>query len=147
MKVEWLRTVHVQFLFKSELLCYAKNVDSASFVSFRNNINVKLNLKMRVMRNKKKTLIISLVLLACFASSACAVSKGMKKVDGLDMKNTSLVITDGISKLETEVINNTGSDYELKEFTIIMKDSEDKIIIELTTASYRGSKGSVVGSE
>ena len=35
---------------------------------------------MRVMRNKKKTLIISLVLLACFASSACAVSKGMKKV-------------------------------------------------------------------
>ena len=80
MKVEWLRTVHVQFLFKSELLCYAKNVDSASFVSFRNNINVKLNLKMRVMRNKKKTLIISLVLLACFASSACAVSKGMKKV-------------------------------------------------------------------
>ena len=48
MKVEWLRTVHVQFLFKSELLCYAKNVDSASFVSFRNNINVKLNLKMRV---------------------------------------------------------------------------------------------------
>lgn len=54
-----------------------------------------------------------------------------QKVDGLDMKNTSLVITDGISKLETEVINNTGSDYELKEFTIIIKDSEDKTIIEL----------------
>ena len=53
MKVEWLRTVHVQFLFKSELLCYAKNVDSASFVSFRNNINVKLNLKMRVMKTRK----------------------------------------------------------------------------------------------
>ena len=35
---------------------------------------------MRVMGNKKKTLIISLVLLVCFASSACAVSKGMKKV-------------------------------------------------------------------
>ena len=32
------------------------------------------------MGNKKKTLIISLVLLVCFASSACAVSKGMKKV-------------------------------------------------------------------
>lgn len=32
------------------------------------------------MRNKKKTLIISLVLLVCFTSSACAVSKGMKKV-------------------------------------------------------------------
>ena len=69
MKVEWLRTVHVQFLFKSELLCYAKNVDSASFVSFRNNINVKLNLKMRVMRNKKKTLIPQHYNLTLFISS------------------------------------------------------------------------------
>ena len=35
---------------------------------------------MKVMRNKKRTLIISLVLSVCFTSSACAVSKGMKKV-------------------------------------------------------------------
>lgn len=57
--------------------------------------------------------------------------KGVTKdqiVDGLKLENTSLIITNGISTLETTVINNTGKDYELKEFTITIKDKDDKVI-------------------
>ena len=51
-----------------------------------------------------------------------------QEVDGLKMTNTSLTITNGISTLVTEVSNNTGSDYQLEEFTIIIKDKNDNVL-------------------
>ena len=51
-----------------------------------------------------------------------------QEVDGLKMTNTSLTITNGISTLVTEVSNNTGSDYQLEEFTIIIKDKDDNVL-------------------
>ena len=51
-----------------------------------------------------------------------------QEVDGLKMTNTSLTITNGISTLVTEVSNNTGSDYQLEEFTIIIKDKTDNVL-------------------
>ena len=48
--------------------------------------------------------------------------------EGLTMTNTSLVTTDGISKLVTEVTNNTGADYYLQEFEITVKDAEGNVL-------------------
>ncbi len=54
-----------------------------------------------------------------------------QEIDGLKLTNTSLIYENGISKLETTVENNTGSDYNLVEFSIIVKDENDKEIIVL----------------
>ena len=54
-----------------------------------------------------------------------------QEVDGLKLTNTSLTKTDGIWTLVTEVSNNTGSDYELNEFTILIKDSEGNVLVTL----------------
>jgi hypothetical protein len=54
-----------------------------------------------------------------------------QEVDGIKLTNTSLVITDGVSKLTTQVTNDTDSDYELDEYTIIIKDKDDKEIIRI----------------
>lgn len=51
--------------------------------------------------------------------------------DGLQMTNTSLVTTDGISTLVTEVANNTGADYYLNEFTITVKAEDGSVIATL----------------
>lgn len=51
--------------------------------------------------------------------------------DGLQMTNTSLVTTDGISSLVTEVTNNTGSDYYLNEFTITVKNADGTVVATL----------------
>lgn len=48
--------------------------------------------------------------------------------EGLTMTNTSLVTTNGISKLVTEVTNNTGADYYLQEFVITVKDAEGNVL-------------------
>lgn len=53
-----------------------------------------------------------------------------QEFEGLTMTNTSLVVTDGISSLVTEVSNNTGADYYLNEFKIIVKDADGN---EMTT--------------
>ena len=45
-----------------------------------------------------------------------------QEVDGIKMTNTSLVTTNGISKLVTNVTNNSESDYKLEEYIIIIKD-------------------------
>lgn len=54
-----------------------------------------------------------------------------KKVDGIDIKNTSLVVEKGISTLTADVINNTDNDYKLDEYVIVIKDSKEKIIIQI----------------
>ena len=51
-----------------------------------------------------------------------------QEVDGLKLTNTSLTSVNGIWTLVTEVSNNTGSDYNLDEFTIILKDAEGNVV-------------------
>jgi len=51
--------------------------------------------------------------------------------EGLQMTNTSLVTVDGNSKLVTVVTNNTGADYYLDEFKIIVKDENGEVITTL----------------
>jgi hypothetical protein len=60
-----------------------------------------------------------------------------QEVDGITLTNTSLIVTDGISKLVTEATNTTDSDYELDEFTIIVKDADGNVIT--TIPGYVGS--------
>ena len=60
-----------------------------------------------------------------------------QEFEGLQMTNTSLIVEGGISKLVTEVSNNTGSDYYLDKFIIIAKDKDGKVITTLT--GYVGS--------
>lgn len=52
-------------------------------------------------------------------------------VGELELTNTSLVTTNGISKISTLVSNNTSSDYELNEFTIIIKDANGEEIVRI----------------
>ena len=60
-----------------------------------------------------------------------------QNIDGIEITNTSLVYEDGISYLNATVTNNTGSDYELNEYRINVKDSEGNIIV--TMPGYVGS--------
>ncbi len=53
-------------------------------------------------------------------------------VDGLNLTNTSLTLTNGVWKLVTQVTNNTGSDYNLDKFEIIIKDIQGQEIKRLT---------------
>ena len=60
-----------------------------------------------------------------------------QNIDGLEITNTSLVYENGLSYFSATVTNNTGSDYELNEYRINVKDSEGNIII--TIPGYVGS--------
>ena len=60
-----------------------------------------------------------------------------QNIDGIEITNTSLVYEGGISYLNATVTNNTGSDYELNEYRINVKDSDDNIIV--TMPGYVGS--------
>jgi len=51
--------------------------------------------------------------------------------EGLTMTNTSLVVTNGMSNLVTEVTNNTGADYHLVEFVITVRDASGAVITTL----------------
>ena len=50
-----------------------------------------------------------------------------QNIDGIEITNTSLVYEDGISHLKATVTNNTGSDYELSEYKINVKDNDGNI--------------------
>ena len=60
-----------------------------------------------------------------------------QNIEGITITNTSLVHEDGISYLKATVTNNTGSDYELNEYRINVKDSDGNIIV--TMPGYVGS--------
>ena len=60
-----------------------------------------------------------------------------QNIEGITITNTSLVHEDGISYLKATVTNNTGSDYELNEYKINVKDSDGNIIV--TMPGYIGS--------
>ena len=60
-----------------------------------------------------------------------------QNIDGIEITNTSLVYEDGISYLKATVTNNTGSDYELSEYKINVKDNDGNIIV--TMPGYVGS--------
>ena len=60
-----------------------------------------------------------------------------QNIDGIEITNTSLVYEDGISYLKATVTNNTGSDYELNEYKINVKDSDGNI--RVTMPGYVGS--------
>ena len=60
-----------------------------------------------------------------------------QNIEGITITNTSLVYEDGISYLKATVTNNTGSDYELNEYKINVKDSDGNIIV--TMPGYIGS--------
>ena len=55
-----------------------------------------------------------------------------REVDGLKLTNTSLTCIEKHWTLVTKVTNNTGSDYELNEFKIIIKDKDGNIITTLS---------------
>ena len=54
-----------------------------------------------------------------------------QEVDGIKMTNTSLVTTNGITKLTTNVTNESETDYTLEEYIIIIKDKEGNEIIRI----------------
>ena len=58
-------------------------------------------------------------------------------VDGIEMKDTSMITENGVTTFQTTVVNNTGSDYRLNEYSIIVKDQEGNII--KTIPGYIGS--------
>ena len=60
-----------------------------------------------------------------------------QNIEGIEITNTSLVYEDGISYLKATVTNNTGSDYELNEYRINVKDNDGNIIV--TMPGYVGS--------
>ena len=60
-----------------------------------------------------------------------------QNIEGITITNTSLVYEDGISYLKATVTNNTGSDYELNEYKINVKDIDGNIIV--TMPGYVGS--------
>ena len=60
-----------------------------------------------------------------------------QNIDGIEITNTSLVYENGISYLKATVTNNTGSDYELNEYKINVKDNDGNIIV--TMPGYVGS--------
>ena len=60
-----------------------------------------------------------------------------QNIEGITITNTSLVYEDGISYLKATVTNNTGSDYELNEYKINVKESDGNIIV--TMPGYVGS--------
>lgn len=58
-------------------------------------------------------------------------------VDGIKMTNTSLTTINGVSTLITKVTNDTTTDYELKEYKIIIKDEKGNVIA--TIPGYVGT--------
>lgn len=60
-----------------------------------------------------------------------------QNIDGIEITNTSLVYEDGISYLKATVINHTGTDYELSEYRINVKDSNGNVIV--TIPGYIGN--------
>lgn len=54
-----------------------------------------------------------------------------KIVDGLKIADTTLTVKDNVSRLVTNVYNNTSSDYILNEYKISVYDKDDNIIITL----------------
>lgn len=52
-----------------------------------------------------------------------------QNVDGIEFTNTSLIITNGVSRLTATVTNKTGSDYNLNEYDITIYDKDGNIII------------------
>ena len=60
-----------------------------------------------------------------------------QEVEGIEMTNASMITEDGLTTFQTKVTNNTGSDYTLNEYNIIVKDKEGNII--KTIPGYVGS--------
>lgn len=60
-----------------------------------------------------------------------------QNIDGIEITNTSLVYEDGISYLNATVTNHTGTDYELSEYRISVKDSNGNVIV--TIPGYIGN--------
>ena len=54
-----------------------------------------------------------------------------QEIDGIKMTNTSLVTTNGISKLVTNVTNSSNKDYKLDEYIIIIKDKKGEEIVRI----------------
>ena len=62
-----------------------------------------------------------------------------QNIDGIEITNTSLVYENGLSYFSATVTNNTGSDYELNEYKINVKDNEGNIIVIIP-----GNVGSII---
>lgn len=52
-------------------------------------------------------------------------------VDGNIMRNTSLIVEDGITYLVVDVTNNTDEDYTLNEYMINVKDAGGNVIVRI----------------
>jgi thioredoxin-related protein len=60
-----------------------------------------------------------------------------QEVDGIKMTDTSMITKDGETIITIKVTNNTGSDYKLNGYNIIVKDKEGNVLIKLP--GYLGS--------
>ena len=60
-----------------------------------------------------------------------------KTVDGIKMTKTSMITNNGETVITTKVVNNTGKDYTLKGYNIIIKDKDGNVI--KTLPGYFGS--------
>ena len=60
-----------------------------------------------------------------------------QEVEGIKMTNTSMTTKDGVTTFQTTVTNNTGSDYKLNEYNILVKDKDGNVI--KTIPGYVGS--------
>ena len=54
-----------------------------------------------------------------------------QEVEGNVMRNTSLIVEDGITYLVVDVTNNTNLDYRLNEYVIVVKDINGNEIIRI----------------
>lgn len=63
-----------------------------------------------------------------------------QEVEGNVMRNTSLIVEDGITYLVVDVTNNTNLDYRLNEYVIVVKDINGNEIIRIP-----GYVGEIIG--
>lgn len=54
-----------------------------------------------------------------------------QEIEGNIMRNTSLVVEDGITYLVVDVTNNTNQDYTLNEYMISVKDASGNVIVKI----------------
>ena len=65
-----------------------------------------------------------------------------QELDGLQMRNTALTVTNGVSTLITEITNNTGTDYNLVEFSVAIKGADGSVMY-----TFGGFIGDVTSGE
>lgn len=86
---------------------------------------------------KKKILISLIIIIIIVLSILIIISKKddltfeNQKFNDLEMTESKIIVEEDMSIFKTTIVNNTGKDYKLGYFTIIVKDKDNKVIAEL----------------